>query len=58
MAAFLIHYDLNKGDREDYKTLYDALLMSKAVRATESTWLLSTSWDAVQVFNWLQQFIH
>jgi hypothetical protein len=47
MAAFVIHYDLNKGDRTDYQQLYDALLQFKAVRATESTWFLSTSWDAI-----------
>ncbi len=58
MAAFVIHYDLNKGDRKDYQRLYEALLESKGVRATESTWFLSTSWDAIQVRDWLRNFMH
>src|SRR4051794_34200475 len=58
MAALVIHYDLYKGNRNDYQGLYDALEKAKAVRATESTWFLNTSWDAIQVYNWSRNFVH
>ncbi len=58
MPAFVIHYDLYQGDRSDYEELYDALERSKAVRATESTWFVSTSWNAIKVRDYLKNYMH
>jgi hypothetical protein len=58
MAAFVIQYDLNRGKRDDYDDLYDALLDAKAVRATESTWFLSSTASAIEIRDWLQGFMH
>jgi hypothetical protein len=58
MPAYVIQYDLFKGDRSDYEGLYSALERSRAVRATESTWFVSTSWSAIEVKDHLRKFIH
>jgi hypothetical protein len=59
MAAFIITYDLNKGDRRSYQTLYDVLKNSGAVRATESSWLFASStWSAVQIGEHLKEHMH
>jgi hypothetical protein len=58
MPAYVVQYDLFKGDRSDYEALYSALKSSRAVRATESTWFVSTSWDAIRVKHYLRQFMH
>jgi hypothetical protein len=58
MSPFVIQYDLNKGDRDDYQHLYDVLESSGAVRVTESTWFIATSWNAIQIRDHLANFIH
>lgn len=59
MPAYLITYDLNKGDRKDYETLYSVLKKSGAVRATESSWFFATpTWTAVMIANHLKRHMH
>src|SRR5258708_19898505 len=58
MPAYVIHYDLYKGDRTDYQELYDALENAKAVRASESTWFIATGWDVVRLRDWVGKHLH
>ena len=59
MPKLIVHYDLYKGTRSDYEDLYSALARLKAVRATESTWFVSTGkWSAIQLRDHLRKFMH
>lgn len=57
MPAFVIHYDLYKGDRDDYNNLYTTLQRLKAVRATESTWFVAFSGQATELRDSLQNHL-
>ena len=56
MNIFIIVYDLNATGK-DYKNLYAALDVLKAVRAQDSMFILKTSLTLLEVVNRLNQHI-
>jgi hypothetical protein len=58
MPAYMVTYDLRRADSVDYNVLIQKLKESRAVRVTESAWHVATTWTAVQVREFLKQFMH
>ena len=56
MSAYLVSYDLDKPG-QDYTDLIAALRKAGAVKLLYSQWGLATSSTAVQIRDYLQQFI-
>jgi len=59
VPAFVINYDLFKGNRRDYRRLYAVLERSGAVRATESSWYYySRTGTAVDIGRHLKKLVY
>jgi hypothetical protein len=56
MPAFLITYDIHKGDSEQYRDLIDAIKAYRTwARVTESSWIVVTEDDASAIRDNLSQ---
>lgn len=58
MTPYIITYDLYKGTRTNYQSLYNVLIGAGAVRATESMWLLASSLDVIRIGDVLRGHLH
>jgi hypothetical protein len=57
MTAFVVCYDLRAPGR-NYQTLYDRLRQyPQWGKVTESTWVVVTTWTAVQIRDDLRQYV-
>jgi len=56
MKKYMIVYDLEKRG-EDYEPMLNALRKLGALHVLYSKWVLKTSWTAVQLRDYLRQFI-
>lgn len=58
MAFFMISYDLRKKQEFDYEPLWNALKAEDSVKCQESVYLMSDSYSANEIKNWLLKFMH
>jgi hypothetical protein len=58
MPAYVLTFDLFKGDRSDYQKLHDALGRLKAAWATESACYVASAMAADKLAKHLRQFMH
>jgi hypothetical protein len=58
MPAYVLTFDLYRGDRSDYQKLDDALDRLKAVQATESAYYVASTISAGKLAEHLRQFMH
>ncbi len=58
MALFVVAYDLNKGDTDDYKNLIDTLEALDSVHTQKSVWYVSREGTAKSLLNHLKPHVH